>query len=179
MDRTIAVEVTVSQELYRRMVYFQMFQKKKLTLPLMTAAWLVALGVVAARLAGAYDVLQYSFGRFSYYACVAYLFFPVLSLLFVELQVRRIAGSGRTVIGQSHCILIGEQGVASQVGDTRAEFGWQEILQAHELREVFLFYISEGQALALARGDVSPEQAALIRELAQEKLGDRYRLHTK
>ena len=48
------------------------------------------------------------------------------------------------------------------------------MLEAYELKNAFLFYISQSQALALAKSDATPEERQAIRELAQEKLGKRF-----
>ena len=66
MERRVEAEVTVSEQLYRSMVYFQMFRRKKASRPLMITAYLISLGVVAARFAGYYDVGAYSFGVFTF-----------------------------------------------------------------------------------------------------------------
>lgn len=176
MERRVEAEVTVSEQLYRSMVYFQMFRRKRASRPLMITAYLISLGVVAARFAGYYDVGAYSFGVFTFYACLVYLFFPLLLWLFTEYQVRRIARSGRTVIGQRHRMVIDEEGVGSFTQAGSALFRWEQLAEAHELKDAFLFYVSGDQALALAKEEISPEQSERIRELAREKMGDRYRI---
>lgn len=179
MPRRVEADVTVSQQLYRSMVYFQMFRRRRGSRRLMLAAYLISIGVVVARLTGYYDVAAYSFGVFTFYACVVYLFFPLLLCLFTEYQVRRIARSGRTVIGQKHRMVIDETGVGSHTAAGSATFGWDQLVEGYELRDAFLFYVTGDQALALARADVTPDQAGLIRELAQEKLGEKFRIDAR
>lgn len=56
----------------------------------------------------------------------------------------------------------------------QGKFTWKQVLEAYELKNAFLFYISQSQALALAKSDATPEEQQAIRELAQEKLGKRF-----
>lgn len=170
----IEIQATISRSLYRDMVYFQMFRKKKTTLPLGILAYLTAVGVVIAKLTGYYTVDSYVFGAFTFYACVLWLFFPPVLIALLEYQIRRMARTHNSVIGQTHRIVFSEEGVASYVGKAAGKFTWAQIREAYELGGAFLFYISQSQALALSKDDVTPEQQEQIRALAREKLGKRF-----
>lgn len=67
--REIEIQATISRSLYREMVYFQMFRRKRTTLPFGIVAYLLAAGTVIAKLTGYYTVDSYAFGMFTFYAC--------------------------------------------------------------------------------------------------------------
>ena len=52
--REIEIQATISRSLYREMVYFQMFRRKRTTLPFGIVAYLLAAGTVIAKLTGYY-----------------------------------------------------------------------------------------------------------------------------
>ena len=166
--REIEIQATISRSLYREMVYFQMFRRKRTTLPFGIVAYLLAAGTVIAKLTGYYTVDSYAFGMFTFYACVIYLFFPPVLIGLLEYQIHRMSTGNKTVVGQSHRIVFNENGVASYVGKAAGKFTWKQVLEAYELKNAFLFYISQSQALALAKSDATPEEQQAIRELAQE-----------
>ena len=170
----IEIQATISQALYREMVYFQIFRKKKTTLPLGILAYLLAAGTVIAKFTGFYTVDAYVFGVFTFYACVIYLFVPPVFIALLEFQIRRVSSGNKAVIGQTHRIVFSEEGLASYVGKAAGKFTWKQVREAYELKNAFLFYISQSQALALAKSDATPEQQQAIRELAQEKLGKHF-----
>ena len=172
--REIEIQATISRSLYREMVYFQMFRRKRTTLPFGIVAYLLAAGTVIAKLTGYYTVDSYAFGMFTFYACVIYLFFPPVLIGLLEYQIHRMSTGDKTVVGQSHRIVFNENGVASYVGKAAGKFTWKQVLEAYELKNAFLFYISQSQALALAKSDATPEEQQAIRDLAQEKLGKRF-----
>ena len=60
--REIEIQATISRSLYREMVYFQMFRRKRTTLPFGIVAYLLAAGTVIAKLTGYYTVDSYAFG---------------------------------------------------------------------------------------------------------------------
>lgn len=175
----IEVQATITKALYRDMVYFQTFRKKKATLPIGILAYLLAAGTVIAKLTGYYTVENYAFGMFTFYACVIYLFLPPLVVGLAEYQIHRMSTGKRTVVGQTHRIVFTDEGVASYVGEAAGKFTWKQVLEAYELRNAFLFYIGPSQALALAKADATPEQCEEIRKLAQEKLGQRFYRKTR
>lgn len=149
--REIEIQATISRSLYREMVYFQMFRRKRTTLPFGIVAYLLAAGTVIAKLTGYYTVDSYAFGMFTFYACVIYLFFPPVLIGLLEYQIHRMSTGNKTVVGQSHRIVFNENGVASYVGKAAGKFTWKQVLEAYELKNAFLFYISQSQALALAK----------------------------
>ena len=154
--REIEIQATISRSLYREMVYFQMFRRKRTTLPFGIVAYLLAAGTVIAKLTGYYTVDSYAFGMFTFYACVIYLFFPPVLIGLLEYQIHRMSTGDKTVVGQSHRIVFNENGVASYVGKAAGKFTWKQVLEAYELKNAFLFYISQSQALALAKSDATP-----------------------
>ena len=89
--REIEIQATISRSLYREMVYFQMFRRKRTTLPFGIVAYLLAAGTVIAKLTGYYTVDSYAFGMFTFYACVIYLFFPPVLIGLLEYQIHRIS----------------------------------------------------------------------------------------
>lgn len=95
--REIEIQATISRSLYREMVYFQMFRRKRTTLPFGIVAYLLAAGTVIAKLTGYYTVDSYAFGMFTFYACVIYLFFPPVLIGLLEYQIHRQQDSGRPV----------------------------------------------------------------------------------
>ena len=170
----LEIQATISRSLYRDMVYFQMFRKKKTTLPLGILSYFMAAGVVISKLTGYYTVDSYVFGVFTFYVCVLWLFCPPVLIALLEYQIRRVSRTRNSVIGQTHRLVFSEEGVASYVGSAAGKFTWDQIREAYELRGAFLFYVSAGQALALSKDDVTPEQQEEIRTLAREKLGKRF-----
>ena len=63
MERRVEVHTTITRELYREMAYFQVFRRKKTTLPLGILGYLVAIAVVVSKLLGYYTVDQFVFGQ--------------------------------------------------------------------------------------------------------------------
>lgn len=130
--REIEIQATISRSLYREMVYFQMFRRKRTTLPFGIVAYLLAAGTVIAKLTGYYTVDSYAFGMFTFYACVIYLFFPPALIGLLEYQIHRMSTGNKTVVGQSHRIVFNENGVASYVGKAAGKFTWKQVLEAYE-----------------------------------------------
>ena len=130
--REIEIQATISRSLYREMVYFQMFRRKRTTLPFGIVAYLLAAGTVIAKLTGYYTVDSYAFGMFTFYACVIYLFFPPVLIGLLEYQIHRMSTGNKTVVGQSHRIVFNENGVASYVGKAAGKFTWKQVLEAYE-----------------------------------------------
>ena len=64
--REIEIQATISRSLYREMVYFQMFRRKRTTLPFGIVAYLLAAGTVIAKLTGYYTVDSYASTTASY-----------------------------------------------------------------------------------------------------------------
>lgn len=177
MERRVEVHTTITRELYREMAYFQVFRRKKTTLPLGILGYLVAIAVVVSKLLGYYTVDQFVFGQFTFYLCVALLFLPFLMVGLTEWQVKKVAEMKNTTIGQSHTLIIDDEGITTRVESGEAGFHWIKLREGHEIKKAFLFYVRETQALAIDKGQLTAEQADTIRALAIDHMGKRFTVH--
>ena len=171
----LSFQTTVTPKLYRTMVYFQLFHSKMRSIPFMIVAAAMSVVTVAAKFLGFFEPEPFVF-----WACLGYSVLVVFFVPFMESQIRSTIKSGRTMVGRSHRMVLNDAGIASYAeGGASAQFSWNKLAEAHELKTAFLFYINSQQALALAKEELTAQQCQQIRELGQQKLKEKYLIHYK
>lgn len=174
MDYLIDVETTVTEKMYHSLVYFQTFMTKRSALFFNVIAGVVSLGNVLAKWFGIYEP-----GPFLYYASLLFLALVIVSIPVMELQIRNFIKTDRTVVGHSHRLQVGEEEIASTVGNAHVSYTWDKLYRVYENKWAFLFYINAQQAIVLPKEEITPQQRTALREMAERKLDRKFMQYCK
>lgn len=167
----IIIQTTTTAQDYKKLVFFNMFLKKKLMMFLMPIAAVISLAAVIGKSLGIIEMSDWY-----YTVCLVFLGLLVLLLFAFELTVKRFIASDRLVINNERTITISDLGILEEGGieKSKGEFRWELMFQAFETKHFFYIYINTVQAIILPKRDFRSGEIIEAEKLIEEKLSGRF-----
>ncbi len=168
--KTISFTSSIDKRDYRKIAYFNVFFKDLKMLYLIVMAGIASLCVLVLHFTG-----RILFPDFLIYVCTIFIVLIPLLFLVTEFMVYRFLKSDRLSINNAHQYTIDEEKIVTEGGveKARAEYLWIYLYKAYEIKDYFLLYINQEQALILPKRNLTEEDSEMIRDLMRKNLRKR------
>lgn len=172
---SVEVISEISNKDYREIVYFNVFRKNKWGFWLIVVATIVSLFTMMGRIMDIFEVSDFLF-----YTSIIFIGLWILLIVVTEFIVKQFINSDKIVLGKERITKINYEKITVESGDISvANFTWDTIYKAYEIKNYYLIYVNFQQAIIVAKRDLTEEQKSTVREILNTKLGKKYYIRCK
>ena len=170
----VTIQSRMTKEDYKTVVYFGAFGKNRAIKPLMWLAILI--GVLQVIMVIRTGRVEYPLTFYSSLVLFALIGF---SYLIVTMDINRYVNTNRVSVDAIRTITIDDDGITVLQPDLNtANIGFDRFSQAFEIKGYFLLYLSNLQAVVLAKRDIKPMDIEGLRNIITRQMGQKFVLRS-
>ena len=162
--------ITTTAEDYREIVRFTNYKRKKLTVPIMIIASVLAVAALVLGIIGIIPIIAGIIAAIFFVGVV--LYFPIKT----EITVKNGIKNGKVLINAKRTIEYDTTNLKIYGGRTETDINasWHTIFAIYETERSFLIYITFEKAFCLCKDQLDGNEVYKLRNYFMKKLEERY-----